>query len=152
MTWSLKLHNGDLQLGGKGFEKVIDDYKLAQDLKCHILQKMGDNDLHPQFGSLIDGGVDENGKLQSSVIGTSNQELAIAMIRSELIRVLNNYQDSQLSRAKLDKTYYNKATLTPKEVLFSISSIDIYPDLTTLYVRINIVTGKSTKKTIELTF
>lgn len=152
MTWSLKLHNGDLQLGGKGFEKVTDDNKLAQDLKCHILQKMGENDLHPRFGSLIDGGIDEDGKFKPSVIGTSDQELAMAMVRSELIRVLNNYQDSQLSRAKLDKTYYNKATLTPGEVLFSISSIDIYPDLTNLYVKINILTGQKTNKTIELTF
>jgi hypothetical protein len=151
MTWSLKLQNGDLALGGKGFQKATDDEKLIQDLRCHLLQKMGENDLHPTFGSLLDGGVMPDGQLKQSLIGMNDQNLAASLIQIEIQRILSNYQDAQLARAKQDKIHYGKATLTKKEVLFAINSIQVTANMDNLYVLISLTTGTSGAKILEMT-
>jgi len=150
MSWSLKLKNGDLVLGGKGLEKATDEQKLTQDLRCHLLQRMGDNDLHPTFGSLLDGGTTPDGQLKESIIGMDDQQLASSLIQIEIQRVLSNYQDAQLARVKRDKIHYGKATLTKGEVLFGLSGIQVNANMDNLYVLVNLSTGRQSSEYLEI--
>lgn len=152
MTWSLKLQNGDLAIGGNGLEKATDEQKLTQDLRCHILQRAGDNDLHPSFGSFLDGGITPDGQIKQSIIGMDDQSLAASMIQIEIQRILSNYQDSQLARAKRDKIHYGKATLTRKEVLFGVNGIRINSNMDNLYVTVSLVTGDRGANILQMRF
>lgn len=123
MSWSLKLTHGDLTLSGTQFGIVTDEAKLVQDLSCHLLERMGTDDLHPGFGSLIDGGTRPDGTEIPSVIGDPDVALVALEIEAEIRRVAREHQAKQLVRAKSDRFTYNKVTLTAGEVLLSIQNI-----------------------------
>jgi hypothetical protein len=150
MTWSLKLKNGDLERNGSQLAKATNEVKMVQDLRIQFLQKMGIDDLHPDFGSLLDGGVTTDGIVHESLIGTPDRNKAKLSIESEIYRVINDYQARQLSRAKMDKMVYGKATLTQREVVLSVDSINISDNLDAIDVSITITTGAKTLQNIEL--
>ena len=151
MTWSLKIKNGDLVATGGRLDVVDNENKMVQDLKCQLLEKMGSDILHPTYGSLIDGGVDQNGIVHDSLIGTDNIGMVQLMIQSEIQRIVGEYQSRQLNRARSDKKTYNKQTLTYREVVQGIQDIQFVQNLDKLTVRITLSTLGNSTETIDLT-
>jgi len=151
MTWSLQLTHGELGRDGVRLAKAIDEKKLVQDLRIHLLQQMGVDNLHPEFGSLLDGGVTPDGVAHETVIGMSDKDRAKMIIQGEIYRIVNEYQSKQLARAKRDKMSYGKATLTPKEVVFSINSLNIVEHLDAFQVTIKLTTASKTSQILNLT-
>src|SRR6476661_2816084 len=100
MSWSLALRNGDLAISGRSLGQTTGPSKLVQDLRCALLEPRGFDDLHPTFGSLIDGGQDEFGNQVAPLIGSTNWELAVLRIESEIRRIAADHQRRQLERAK----------------------------------------------------
>lgn len=141
MTWSLKLRHGDFTVSNAEFGTVINEDKLVQDLTCHLLEAMGTDDLHPGYGSLIDGGTRPDGIEVPSVIGESDVELVALEIESEIRRVAREHRAKQLNRAKEDRFVYNKVTLTPGEVLLAISNIDFVQIEDVLHVKVSLETA-----------
>jgi hypothetical protein len=150
MTYSLKLQNGDLVIGPKGLESVDNASKIIQDLTLELRQKMGDNFLHPEYGSLIDGGVRPDGSSIASIIGEDDQSLVEMRIRSEISRIASNYQARQLARAKADKMNYGAQTLTKGEILLGIESINITQIFDQMKVDVTLSTGNQSTETIEI--
>lgn len=150
MTYSLKLENGDLVVGASGLEVVDNASKMVQDMTLELKQRMGENILHPDYGSLIDGGVKPDGSAVSSIIGESDQTLVEMRIRSEISRIAGNYQSRQLARAKADKMYYGSQTLTKKEILLGIEAIDITQTGDQMKVKVALTTGEQSVETIEI--
>lgn len=150
MSWSLQIHNGDFALNGSSLATVIGAPKLVQDLRCALAERMGDDDMHPTYGSLIDGGVTPAGQEVPSVIGTLNVQQAAATIQSEIQRIASAYQAQQLNRAKADQTTYNRVSLTPAEVLLSISNIQMTQQTDTILVTITLATAAGEDITVAL--
>lgn len=117
MSWSLNLRNGDLTVdrGQLGAATGID--KLAQDLRCHLLERMGADRHHPGFGSVLDGGTREDGVEIESIIGEADEGLITSFIGGEVARIVREYQGKQLDRALSDRISYNKTTLSDEEIL-----------------------------------
>lgn len=151
MSWSLKLRNGDLALSGSSLETVSGAPKLVQDLRCWILERMGTDNLHPGFGSLFDGGVEPNGTVHTSVIGTFNEEIARLDIESDLRRILNEYQAKQVARLKVDRATYGKSTFSRGEVLVAVEGIEFTVALDTIYIVISLRTGDDSILSLDLT-
>src|SRR4051812_30826669 len=124
MSWSLQIHNGDFVTDGNQISTVIRQAKMLQDLRLWILERMGTDDLHPGYGSLIDGGTRPDGSEAFGVIGESDFDFAILQVEQDLRRIITEYQGRQLSRAKVDRTIYGRGTLTPEEVVIDVPSID----------------------------
>ncbi len=91
--------------------------KLAQDLRCHLLERMGTDRHHPGFGSVLDGGTREDGVEIESIIGETDEGLIASFISGEVARIVRDYQSKQLDRALGDRLRYNKTTLSDHEVL-----------------------------------
>lgn len=127
-------------VGGASFGTVTQQTKLVQDLRCAILERMGTDEDHPWFGSLIDGGR-LNGVDQESLIGTSDWNLAVLSIESEIRRIVDQYQKQQILRTEQDRTTYGKPTLTPGELLMGISNVQFFQAQDNLLCRITLVTG-----------
>lgn len=137
MTWSLQISHGDFQVESAHLGVVTNQAKLVQDFRCAILEEMGLDNLHPDFGSLIDGGTTPEGVTTSGVIGETDLDMVALLIESEINRIARYLQRAQLERAKSDKLTYGKATLTPQEVLLSLHGIEI----TQTEDRIKVVVG-----------
>lgn len=151
MSWSLKLENGDFAISGSRIGTVTGKEKLVQDLRNWILEHMGTDDLHPGYGSLLDGGVTPQGVVMPGVIGTDDLDLAEIEIRNEIQRIVADYQALQLARAKSDKLTLGRPTLIPSEVLLSLDGIDIEQDMDTLKVTLSISTATDDNFELQLT-
>src|SRR4051812_37950439 len=106
MSWSLQLRNGDLALGGANLGIVTGSQKLTQDLRCAILEKMGTDELHPWYGSLLDGGMDAEGVVSPGYIGETDWELGALNVQAEIRRIAKQYQDAQAARLENDRLTY----------------------------------------------
>jgi hypothetical protein len=149
MSWSLKVSQGDLVLGGSSYAPVVGEAKLLQDLRHFILEHMGTDPSHPEYGSIIDGGT-QNGQPVQSVIGTSNWQAARLSITSELRRICKEYQRTQINRAAADKKTYGKATLQASEILLEVGDISFEQNTDTMSVSIPITSGRNNQQLLQL--
>lgn len=136
MSWSLKLTHGDFDVSNASLGTVTGQAKLVQDFRCYILERMGTDDLHPEFGSLIDGGTKPDGTEAESVIGTTDFRQAFLVIENEIRRIAKDYQEKQLARARSDKFNYNKTTFSAGEILLGIASIDAVQNADTMNINV----------------
>jgi hypothetical protein len=140
MSWSLQLRGGDLVIGGASFGVATQQQKLVQDLRCAILERMGTDEDHPWFGSLIDGGR-LNGVEQESIIATDDWNMAVLTVEGEIRRIVDAYQKQQIIRSEQDRSTYGKPTLTPGELLMGVSNIEFFQAQDNLLCRVTLVTG-----------
>jgi hypothetical protein len=151
MTWSLAITNGDLVLSNSDYATVTGEQKLIQDLTCFLLETMGTDPNHPDYGSLLDGGIDGGGTVYQSMLGLPNgNALSEALIQSELQRVLLAYQNMQIQRAKSDRVQYGKTTFSLGEVLLSVDSITMTTIADMLIANIGITTGNDTSVSLSV--
>lgn len=141
MSWSLEIANGDLAIGGKGLAQVTGGNKLVQDMRCAILTPMGIDDMHPTYGSIIDGGTTPDGVYQQGIIGQQNDQTSAMFVYSELQRIMTAYQQNQISRNANDIATYGRSTLTADEVLLAIENITFTADQTNLLINCTLQTG-----------
>lgn len=149
MSWSLQLRGGDLVIGGASFGTTTGQNKLVQDLRCAILERMGTDEDHPWFGSLIDGGR-LNGVDQSSIIATDDWDVAVLAVEGEIRRIADQYQKQQIARNERDRTTYGKPTLTPGELLMGIGDIQFYQAQDNLLCRVTLITGADANVTVNV--
>lgn len=142
MSWSLDITGGDISYGSTGLNTVTGSDKLVQDISGCILEPMGTDFQDPNFGSIIDGGVDGSGNVYQSLIGGPNDAYAGTLIQSEIQRVCQNYQTVQIARNQADVSTYGTSTLSPGEALLSVQSVDVTADQTTINVVVNLSTGE----------
>ena len=143
------MSHGDLVLSQASLSTVSGSDKLAQDLRAFILERMGTDDLHPEFGSLLDGGI-RNGEYVEGVIGQSNDALSLALVQREIRRIVADYQARQLTRARNDAAIYGKATLAKGEVLLSLSRIDTTQVEDTMNITLDILAGDGATISLDL--
>lgn len=140
MSWSIRVKNGDLALGASRLDTVTAQSKLLQDLSHWFREHMGTDRLHPEHGSLLDGGL-EDGEFFPGVIGEVGTAPNVAFIESEIRRIVGEYKTQQSERAKDDRLRYNKATLTAGELLLSLDDVQMNQQLDRIIVRLFITTG-----------
>lgn len=143
MTWSLGITNGDLNLGGISGINIVTGYdKLKQDLKAVILEPLGTDPMHPDFGSSLDGGFDSNGVEIPTSIGGSFSAESVARIQEEIVRVLQNYQKNQIARIREQQNDTNgKTYFQNSEILYRIDNISVQQIQDKLLVNVNITTA-----------
>lgn len=152
MSWSLELRNGDLTVDQGQLGATTGLAKLAQDLRCHLLERMGDDPLHPGYGSVLDGGTREDGVEVDSIIGEADEGLVRAFISTEVGRIVKLHQTKQLERALSDRMRYNKTTLSDDEIL-EAADVSILSTVDTMVVQITLrsSTGATQRIGIPLT-
>jgi hypothetical protein len=152
MSWSLQLRNGDLVIDRGRLGHVTGVQKLAQDIRCHILESMGTDPLHPDFGSVLDGGTLEDGTEVASIIGETDPEAIRSFVTTELNRILTEHQNKQIERAETDRLRYNKTTLTYGEVLDDAEvNIGMTGDLLVVQIILHSKTGEERRIAIPYT-
>jgi hypothetical protein len=151
MTWSLKIQNGDLTLGNASYGTVTGSSKLVQDLRCYLLERMGTDSAHPNYGSTLNGGRLPDGTEISGPIGQMNTEFIESDVTVEIRRIINQFQKEQLERARSDRQVYGKTTMNRGEVLLGVSSIQMEHSLDSLNVTLLLITGDDTNPSLDLT-
>lgn len=123
MSWSLLIANGDIAFNGRDMTQVEGAQKVVQDLACCILEPMGTDDMHPYFGSLIDGGTAPDGTFNSGVIGEPNNNFTATYVGVEIERICHQYQAQQKDRYTADVAVYGRSTITASEALLNVQTV-----------------------------
>lgn len=144
------MKNGDLALEGANLSIVSGTAKLVQDLRCAILEARGHDPFHPEFGSIIDGGVDTNGIYSPSMIGEMDWAFVALRVKSEINRICEAQQRVQIDRDRNDRSRYGSSTLDRSEVLKSVTSINISQTQDKMMVSVKILTAANTTAIISL--
>lgn len=144
MTWSLNIRGGDINLAGQnGMDIVTGGDKLIQDLRCAFLEEMGTDPMHPDYGTLIDGGRLPDGTVVPSNFGEVINSTVIAKVEAEIRRVLEAYQRQQIRRLQEENERYNgQNSFSSGEILYEIEDVEIRQIRSTLIVRVGIRTGE----------
>jgi hypothetical protein len=150
MSWSLALQSGDLSLAGPaGYTVVTGPNKLLQDLRNWLLEKRGTDPLHPNYGSVLDGGMTRGVRTDSMIGSTINAE-SMMDVEVEIRRVLNEYQIQQADRLRRDMAQYGgRHTFAPNELLASVGTVRVRQVADVLVVHITLVTQSG--QTLQLT-
>jgi hypothetical protein len=150
MSFSLAIISGDISPSAGGLSTVTGAQKLGQDLTSLFLTHLGSNPYNPSYGSLIDGGVRSDGTVVPSPIGSSNIQSVQASMTTEINRLVSLYQAQQTAKINSDLSLYNKITLSPDEMLQSVSSIDFTISFDYLIINITIQTGSNDSVTVTV--
>ena len=131
------MSSGDLNFlsRGAGAEIVTGKTKTAQDLKNWMLETMGNDPMHPDYGTVLDGGVLPSGSVVQSMIGGGT----IHDVEQEITRVIRSVMDVQGKRIDRDMAVYGKMTLSDSEIIQGIKSIESKKFGTKLVVRVNLL-------------
>lgn len=146
MSFSLLIEHGDLILEGTSLATVSGTRKMTQDIGCEILTPMGTDEAHPDFGSLLEGGINPEGNYVEGVIGDVDWNRVGLVVQAEIQRITNEYQRQQISRNQEDGAVYGKPTITPDELLVSVDNIELTQAEDNLLVVITITTGRGSLK------
>ncbi len=141
MSWSLAIINGDISYGSQGLNTVTGSNKLVQDLSCCILEPLGTDYNDPDFGSIIEGGVDSEGNVYPGLIGGPNNSASASQITTEISRICQNYQAEQVARNQNDLNTYGTSTLSAGEALLGVSNIQVQQAGAYAYVTAVLATG-----------
>jgi hypothetical protein len=105
---------------------------------------MGTDDMHPDFGSIIDGGTPPGQSFQQGVIGHQNNQEAAQFVSAEIQRITTQYQQRQASRNAADVASYSKSTLSAGEALIAVQDVTIAQSETAMLVTATLQTGAGT--------
>jgi hypothetical protein len=142
MSWSLRIKNGDLSVDGGTYDSITGPEKLVQDLRCWVLEPQGNDVMHPDYGSILLGGVSPNGEQIPSPVGGYFSAEDLLRIESEIRRVIAAYQGQQRDRLAMDTVRYGgKNTMSPGEILLSIRNISIIQSADNALCFVSLVTG-----------
>jgi hypothetical protein len=124
MSWSFEIFNGDLTLTSRqtGMGIVTGNRKTLQDLRVALAESMGNDPMHPDFGSLLDGGKLSTGRVIPSMIG--GNYLSAFQIEEEIRRVIQNFIERQSARIKRDISAFGRTSIPDSEIIDKIGYIN----------------------------
>jgi hypothetical protein len=135
MSYSLALENGDLHATGSRLDIVQGSAKLAQDIDLWLREAYQIDRFHPNFGSILDSYI-------GGVVSVSTQ----TEVQSEVLRVLQNYQNIQLSRFQA-----NPQKFSPDELLNDVTGVTTQVAYDKVVITVNFTTAAGTAATSSLT-
>lgn len=137
MSTSLKVVNGDLSIAAGKFDLVSGTDKLKQDLTLWLTERYRDDRFHPTYGSILDGYI-------GGVINTAETTVRV---QSEVLRVLSNYQQVQMSRFRESPSKFQ-----PSELLQTVNGVNVSLSYDKVVVLIRITTSARTTASISVRF
>lgn len=120
---SLALASGDLVVGVGGYQTLTGAPRIRQDLALAMGEAYGHDTMHPEYGSVL-----------ASYIGqplTAELEL---LVRSEVIRVLQQYVASQQTDIAADALSGSRSRYSYQDLVDQVVSVDTQVSFDTLKV------------------
>lgn len=111
---------------------------------------MGTDDLHPGYGSTLDGGRLPNGREVPGFLGRTDWDHVAVEIDAEIRRIAREHQERQVARTQSDRQTYGKSTLVAGEVLIDLAAVDLRQVQDTLVATIHLRVGNSRVQTINI--
>ncbi|MEV7675133.1 hypothetical protein [Streptomyces sp. NPDC088752] len=126
---TLALANGDLALGEGGYRFLTGAARIRQDLALALAEPYGHDPYHPEYGSVL-----------SSYIGEPLTEELEMLVRSEVVRVLQQYVASQQASIAADSLAGKRSRYSFQDVVRAVTSISTQVQYDVLKVSVSLTT------------
>ena len=118
-----QVSNGDFVLSNGGFSLVDGSDKIQQDLGIATRTPYNSDRFHPRYGSVLD-----------NYVGAPVQAGTEALIKSEITRVINNYQAVQTANMNVYITNGQQPPYSQNDLVAGVKSITVTQDYDTFDV------------------
>lgn len=108
------LKDGDLVPQRRAFVEITGTAKVQQDLRCALLEPLGNDRFHPGWGSTLE-----------TFISEIADETTRLDVRAEVNRVLTNYAAVQRDKIEADINGSADTRFTTSEVLDQVKGLDV---------------------------
>lgn len=139
----LALSGGDLVVSQGDFGTISGPARIRQDLALAMIEPYGNDSYHPTWGSVL-----------SSYVGTPLDAEMELLVRSEVVRILQQYVDSQAAEIARDSLSGSRSRFDYSDVVGQVVSIATVPGFDTVKVLVELRTqaGSSVKisRTVNL--
>lgn len=138
-----KIVDGDLAVGGDGSIALVEGAdRIRQELSLWLLEPVGTDPVYPKFGSELWG-----------YIGAPAFEDNIAFIRAEVVRVVENFIETQQNQMLADKQRYSNEQFLEMwkddDVISSLNSVVVSAANDTVNVIISLTTVAGASVVVE---
>lgn len=107
---------------------VTGTQKVFQDLKHWLLEPRGNDVMHPEYGSTLDGGINPDGTVVGTHIGELIDRERLMDIEAEIRRIIFAYMQQQVERVRRESIELRgKNTLSFGEIVASLDRLDVLP-------------------------
>lgn len=110
---TLALVGGDLALGEGGYKTLTGPARIRQDLALALAEPYGHDSFHPEWGSVLPNYIGEP--------LTAEREL---LVRSEVVRVLQQYIAAQQAGVAADALAGARSRYSYQDIIQSVTSVD----------------------------
>lgn len=140
---TLALVGGDLALGDGGYRTLTGSARIRQDLALAMAEPYGHDPYHPEYGSVL-----------GSYIGQPITPELELLVRSEVVRVLQQYIGAQQAQIAADALSGARARFSYADVVDEITSLTttVLYDTLRLAVTLRTRTGQTVRilRTVDL--
>jgi phage baseplate assembly protein W len=126
---TLALVGGDLAVGDGGYRTLTGASRLRQDLALALAEPYGHDTYHPEFGSVLYAHIGE----------PLTPELEL-LVRSEIVRVIQQYVDAQQAQIAADALSGSRSRFSYQDVVKAVTSINTEIQYDTIKVTIALTT------------
>lgn len=126
---TMLLRDGDLVPSHRDFVMITGTGKVAQDLRCALLEPMGNDRFHTGWGSTLE-----------DFLATIANEDTRFDVESEVNRVISNYVAVQRDKIEADIYGDTETRFTTSEIVQRIRSVEARIDADSVQVTITLVT------------
>lgn len=127
---TFQLRNGDFVVGAGGFVEITGTQKVYQDLAVLVREPYGEDRFHTDWGGILD-----------EFIGTAIDTQAVAEVRNEIQRLIQNYIVMQSNQISADNAMSRRPRYSPEEIVVGVDSIDVNTTYDKINVRVRIRTA-----------
>lgn len=130
---TLLLRDGDLVPSHRDFLMVRGAGKVAQDLRCALLEPLGNDRFHTGWGS----------SLQTFIASITNETVRME-VEAEVNRVISNYAAIQRDKIEADISGDEETRFTTSEVLSRVQSVtvDVAQETVAINISLRTVAGE----------
>ncbi len=130
---TMRLRDGDLLVSRQDYMTVTGTGKIAQDLRGHLGEPIGNDRFHTAFGSTL-----------HQFIGTLANEDTRSQIENEVNRVISNYAAVLRDKVEADITSENAPRFSTDEILSRIQDVkvDLRADSVQVEIRLQAASGE----------
>lgn len=136
---TMLLEGGDLVVGASSdYQMITDAAKVQQEVRCALVEPLGNDRFHPGWGSTI-----------SDLVGEPVTPFLRTQVLSEVNRVVGNYAAVQKDKVETDSLSGSSTRFSTSEIVAAVRGVSVASRFETMKVRVAIGTLAGSTVTVS---
>lgn len=135
---TLQLRNGDLVMGPGGAQTISGPDMIVQDLRCALVEPLGNDRFHPGYGSILE-----------EQVGQVIDGAARFAVEQEVSRVVANYVAVRADQVSSDRLAGVRSRFEDADLIGTVNGINVAQQGDAIQVQVALTTGAGQTATLD---